>query len=436
MNTFQEQDSGITPLPELDLFYTPPTETNIQKKQWVQYRPTSSISEGSPLEFIVPGVGSQYLDLKHTYLTLHMRSLKEDGSLCATAEKLAPVNIPLHSVFNQAELFLNQTLVSSVGVNYAYKSMIDTLLNASSNDAAKSRLECEGFYKDSAGFMDEDDPLEGSNAGLTRRFARQPSSEVGEYRGPLHLDLVDQDRLILNGVETKLVLWPSKESFKFMSVAAEDAKYKMEIVEAILHVCKVTINPSVTAAHIAALELSPALYPYEKSQIKTFEVSSGKSSFDMENVFLGEIPRLLILAMVDSDAYRGSYLKNPYNFKNNDLNWLSVKLDDENVPFQAVKPNFSAASQKFLHSYMNVLDSVSNYNSAWIIDRSSYSKGYTFFVYELLPRDNAQHLPLIKRGNLKIQATFNSNLAENTTVICYGKFPSVMKIDSSRDIIM
>ena len=63
MNTFQEQDSGITPLPELDLFYTPPTETNIQKKQWVQYRPTSSISEGSPLEFIVPGVGSQYLDL-------------------------------------------------------------------------------------------------------------------------------------------------------------------------------------------------------------------------------------------------------------------------------------------------------------------------------------------------------------------------------------
>jgi hypothetical protein len=330
MDVFEEEESTLIPAKELDLFYTPPTEGVIQKKQWIQYRPTAQITEGSPLEFLVPGTGSQYTDLKHTYLSLIVRILKGDGSTCAVMDKVGPVNIPLHSLFNQVELFLNQTLASSTGVNYAYKAIIDTLLNATS-DTVESTLQSEGFWKDYPNFMDDDDPIEGSNTGLTNRFVLMNNSKLAEFRGPLHLDLVDQDRYIINGVETKLCLWPTKDVFRLM-VNATDAQYKIEIVDAVLHVCKVSINPTITAAHNEALQISPALYPYERSQIKTFEVSSGKSGFDMENIFLGEVPRILILAMVDSDAYRGSYHKNPYNFKHNNLNWLSVKLDNEDIP--------------------------------------------------------------------------------------------------------
>jgi hypothetical protein len=218
-------------------------------------------------------------------------------------------------------------------------------------------------------------------------------------------------------------------------VAADDVQYKMEIVEAVLHVCKITINPSIIAAHNEALETSPALYPYERSQIKTFEVSSGKSSFDVENVFLWEVPRFLVLAMIDSDAYRGSYRKNPFNFKHNDLRWLSVKLDDEDIPFQAVKPSFHENSLMYMQSYRNLLDSIPSRNNAWMVERLQYNWGYTLFVYELLPRDDADHFPLMRKGNLKIQASFGKTLEENTTVICYGKFPGIMKIDSSRDVI-
>ena len=434
MDTFEEKDSDLVPIKELDLFYTPPTEGVIQKKQWVQYRPTANITDGSPLEFIVPGTGSHYLDLKHTYLSLITRLMKEDGSKIQHTEKVGPVNFTLHSMFNQADLFLNQTLTSSSGVNYPYKAAIDTLLNGS-NEASLSRLQCEGFFMDEPGFMDEDDPLEGPNKGLSKRFVMTSGSALTEFRGPLHLDLVNQDRYILNGVETKLSLWPSKETFRLM-VNATDTQYKLEITEAVLHVCKVTINPSVASGHSEALQVGPALYPYEKSQIKTFEVSSGKSSFDMENIFLGEVPRILVISMVDSEAYRGSYHKNPFNFKHNNLNWLSIKLDDEDVPFQAVKPNFNRTSPLYMQSYRNVFDSLTNRNDGWLIDRMSYMNGYTLFVYELLPRDNSEHLPLIRRGNLKIQATFGTALTENTTVICYGKFPSVMKIDNSREVII
>jgi hypothetical protein len=212
MDVFEQKESDLVPIKELDLFYTPPTEGAIQRKRWIQYRPTANITEGSPLEFIIPGSGSQYLDLKHTYLSLLTRIVKEDGSRTTNIEKVAPVNLTLHSMFNQVDLFLNQKLTSTAGVNYPYKSLIDTLLN-SSTEASKSGLQAEGFHMDEAGFMDETDPLEGANPGLTRRFISTNHSKLTQYMGPLHLDLAEQDKFILHRVEIKLALWPTKEAF-------------------------------------------------------------------------------------------------------------------------------------------------------------------------------------------------------------------------------
>ena len=91
MDNFEEKDSALVPVKELDLFYTPPTEGAVQKKQWVQYRPiNTSTGEESPLEFVAPGTGSQYIDLKHTYLSLVTRILKADGSDCPDIEKVGP----------------------------------------------------------------------------------------------------------------------------------------------------------------------------------------------------------------------------------------------------------------------------------------------------------------------------------------------------------
>ena len=225
MDTYEEKESGLIPIKELDLFYTPPMEGAIQKKQWVQYRPTATISDGSPLEFIMSGTGSQYIDLKRTYLSVITRIIKDDGSKCPPEEKVGPVNLTLHSLFSQIDLFLNQKLASTVGVNYPYKAMIDTLLNATSEKMGSS-LQTEGFVKDVTDFIDDDDPLEGTNTGLTKRFVMMSWSKLTEFRGPLHLDLVDQDRYIVNDVETKLSLWPTKDAFRLMA-HGDDTPYKI-----------------------------------------------------------------------------------------------------------------------------------------------------------------------------------------------------------------
>ena len=57
---------------ELSLFDIPPTQTTTKGSNWVQYKPISSLSDDSPIEFVIPGNGEDYLDISHTLLNVHV----------------------------------------------------------------------------------------------------------------------------------------------------------------------------------------------------------------------------------------------------------------------------------------------------------------------------------------------------------------------------
>lgn len=65
---------------ELDLFALPSTQTSIEAGQWVHYKPLSSLSDESPLEFVIHGSGDEYIDLSHTLLYLNLKICKDDGT--------------------------------------------------------------------------------------------------------------------------------------------------------------------------------------------------------------------------------------------------------------------------------------------------------------------------------------------------------------------
>ena len=52
-----------------------------------------------------------------------------------------------------------------------------------------------------------------------------------------------------------------------------DKKYKIIITEAILKVCDVSLNSNVIVAHNEAIQISPAIYPFWGSDVKSFSVS-------------------------------------------------------------------------------------------------------------------------------------------------------------------
>lgn len=48
-----------------------------------------------------------------------------------------------------------------------------------------------------------------------------------------------------------------------------------------------------------------------------------------ENVFLGQIPKLIVVGFVDHEAFTGSYARNPFTFNHYDIEFLCLYVDGQ-----------------------------------------------------------------------------------------------------------
>ena len=199
---------------ETDLFSVPPTQTSILKGQWIQYNPLTNIVDSDSIEFNVTGSSAHYLDLAHSMINVKAKIVNEDGTDLADDAQVGPVNLFLHSLFSEVDITLNDRLVSSATNNYAYRAIIESLLSFG-DSAKKSQLISALFFKDTAGRMNQNNPVaEGANnEGLKQRYQFTKGSQVVDLFGPIHSDIFFQDRLLLNGVSLKLKFHRSKNVF-------------------------------------------------------------------------------------------------------------------------------------------------------------------------------------------------------------------------------
>ncbi|GFY23380.1 uncharacterized protein F54H12.2 [Trichonephila clavipes] len=163
---FLLKDSPECAKSELNLFTLPPTQTVIEKGQWIQFHPIANVTDGGPVEFLISGSGEDYLDLSQTQLYVKAKILKNDGKVLTDDDKIGPVNLFLHSLFSQVDISLNGRNVSSSNNTYPYRAILETILNHG-YDSKTSQLSSEIYYKDTAGRMniydDDKEPNEGFN---------------------------------------------------------------------------------------------------------------------------------------------------------------------------------------------------------------------------------------------------------------------------------
>lgn len=147
---------------ELALFSPPPTNTGIQRREWIEFRPTNQITGEGPLVFLIPPQSAAYMDLKRSSLKVKLRLTNADGTSIAKDANVGLVNLPLHLIFSECSL--KQTPVAQMGSNYPNKAYIDTILE--SGDDNQVHLTSQFFHKDSASHFDDAEVKNGSNTGL------------------------------------------------------------------------------------------------------------------------------------------------------------------------------------------------------------------------------------------------------------------------------
>ncbi|GFT62865.1 uncharacterized protein F54H12.2 [Trichonephila clavipes] len=412
---------------ELNLFLAPPTQTVIEKGQWVQFHPITNVADGGPIEFLIPGSGDAYLDLSQTQLHVRAKIFKSDGKVITNENKVGPVNLFLHSLFSQVDVCLNERTVSSSNNTYPYRAIIETLLNHG-YDSKTSQLTSELYYKDTAGRMnvyDENDKE--PNEGFKSRVKFIKGSGTVDMVGRLHVDLFNQDRLLLNLVDVKLKLIRSKPSFCLMG----EGDYNVIFEHVSLYVRKVQVNPAVVIGHAKALERTTAKYPIDRVSCKVFSIPQSSYSFIQDNVFSGQMPKRIVIACVDNDAFNGNYKKSPFEFKHYDVNFIGVYVDGQPVPHQPLELDFEKGN--YIQAYNNLF-----LNSEGLhLSRSEFSKGYSFFfLFDLSPDlCEGEHFNLIRHSNLRVELKFNKALNETVSLIVFAEFESLIEINKTRNVL-
>ena len=387
---------------ELDLFAVPPTQTSIEHGGWIEHQPITSLDSGGPIEFVVPGAGDAYIDLANTYLLVRAKVVRGVGTDIADDTPVAPVNNWLHSLFSQVDVHLNDTLVTPSSNTYPFRAYVETLLSY------------------------------GAEAKKTRHIA---GSRVVEMMGRLHVDLFMQDRFLINGVTVKIRLVRSKDAFSLMA-GGVNPDYKVRIVDAVLFVRKAVLSPTVAMAHIRALEKGTAKYPLRPVDCKVYSIAQGSMSSTHENLFLGTLPKRIILWCVDNDALNGAFGKNPFHAKNNAINFLAVYVDGRQVPAKPLQPNFETG--QYVRSYVNLFSATGKQgqDEGNELTRDDFGNGYTFFGFDLTPDAcDGGCFHLVQKGNLRIEIHFAAPLAQTVNVVVYGESEAVLEIDKGRNII-
>lgn len=432
--SFLHQKSCECVKTELDLFSLPPTQTSIDSGKWIQYKPVSSITDNAPIEFVIPGHGDEYTDLSQTMIHVMANIKKSDGSDLAAADdnEVGPINNWLHSLFNQVDVYMNNRLVSPQNNTYAYRAYIENTLNYG-DDAKLSHIECGLYVMDTHSKMDS---ISDENEGFKKRKEYTTRSKTVDMLGRLHVDLCNQEKFLLNGVELRFRMIRSRDTF---SIMANTDSYKVNIKEVNLFIRRCKISPSVLLAHSKTLESGSAKYPITRVEVKSITLPTGIRNKTLDSVFLGQLPKRLIFGLVSNEAFNGNLKKNPFNFKNYKLNFLALYIDGEQVPFKALEPTFDADNSQFILAYQSLFTGTGIFftNAGNAIPRSAYAGGYTLYAFDLtadLSASESSHWNLVRNGNLRIELKFSEALTETVNCIVYAEFDNVIEVDRHRNV--
>lgn len=395
------------------------------------FHPINPLSQLSPIEFLIRGTPDDYIDLGDSRLLVQVEITKKGGGAWDADDKVAFVNQPISSLFQDVFLKIGNTQVEGGQHVYPYNAYISSLIDFHPS-AKKTHMQSWGWHEDTPSKFDD-----ATNEGFSLRKQETESGKVWELMGPLFLDMTRQSRYLLPQTDVYLKLLPAKADFVLHSLGTR-IKYDFVFKKCILYVRRLQVMNSVVSGHNTGLNTYNAKYPVNHIDIATFTITKGISSYIKDGLFASQVPKMVIVGMLEHDAFNGNMKKSPFNFQHFNLNRIGLYRDGELVPGQLFTPDYK--KDFYMHAYNNTMSTLNFFNS----DDSNgmtiehFLNGYNLYAFDLTPDNTNQgpHRHLIKTGSLRLEISFADPLAQPITVMLFAVLDSKVEITKLRDVMM
>ena len=444
-------DAQVAYPEELSIFDKPVQNLGIKHARCITYYPVNDFSCQGVLMFRIQNNSTAYLDLRKTKLNITCKIVKKDGSSLKegpeTGDKeegensekeeedydiCGPVNNFMNSLFSRVDIALQNKILTNSDDSYPYESYVKTLLTTTKEE--KQSLQSQGFFEEHGDTIDQYNWYDSSSdSSFYKRSKLFETSREVDLSGHICSSVMEIPKLIPNGIPLSITLYRSKSNFCLLSPMIK-ADYDVIITKASLSICTVNIAPEIAIAHSEIMSNKPAIFPYNKTEVKKFTLAKGIFSSSINDPFQGRVPNQVIIGIVKDSAQNGSFVENPFFFEHANLNFLGVTVNGQPMGIDPIQPKYGDKPEdgSYIEAYQTLNGILGNYNIN-PVSRLDYPRGFTLYrFHEEFDSDGS--LSLKKTGNMVITLKFDKALEAGMCVIVYATFPGGIKVDKSRAI--
>ncbi len=208
--------------------------------------------------------------------------------------------------------------------------------------------------------------------------------------------------------------------------------------EIYLQVAYVKPSPGVLMGVGHALEKNhKALYPFTRSELRTFNIPEQYQDIYLDNIFQDIVPSLIMVGLVDGRAKNSSFNKNPFNFQPYDVRQVGISVDGAYVPGLPQKVNFDNG-QNYVAAYKNFMGCHRTSADNVGITLAQFKDGFTLFTFSLQNEaggdDPEKNLALVRHGSVRLEMIFGTKLPHTVSIVVYCEYPSMFTIDKVRRV--
>ena len=172
---------------------------------------------------------------------------------------------------------------------------------------------------------------------------------------------MQQEKLMPNNVNVRLVLSRSRSAFhQWTSGPSQNLMYTSRGPS--WRHARSRSHPSSSSAWKSSWSLQGPK-PASPCGYQALQSSRGVSTADVDALFNGKIPAMVIVGLVSNEAFVGAWQKYHFNFAHTDLNSACLVVDGRPLPAQPWQPNFEWGL--YAKTYHALLKSSDMYPSNW-----------------------------------------------------------------------
>ena len=429
-----DPDSSSTITSALNVFSVPPTNTTVSSSEVRQVLTLNPIND-KPYHFKIHA-STSYLDLSKFYIFTEMRIRKvdDDGEEVniAAVEDVSVIQQIGSTFIKNVKVSINGREIYDSNSLYAYKCYLDTELSFPKS-VKNSYLTASGYYADTGDNFD----TFASNEGYKSRKEKFKNNKRVQFISKLDVDLFNQELYFLNNTEIDIQITPNDDAFMILATAAVPAvSYRLEILQCKLFIKTLELMDGLALDMAKKLENNIARYPIKKSIIKSLFITEGRTELNA-NILADQIPRRIIVGLVENSAYIGSQTKSPFVFKNHDVREISINANGRQYP--AVPYDLSWNETKYTRAYHDLQETLqfANTTESNGISINDFKNHHCLFGFSLTNsmEEHPGCYELIKNGTTSIHIKFSTAVpAGGLVLIVLAEIDSLFMIDKNRTI--